>query len=61
MQTPIDVVFLDPKNAVMRLCPEVRAWRWAVVCRGAASVVELGPGALSEVDIMLGDQLELVA
>jgi uncharacterized membrane protein (UPF0127 family) len=60
MRTSIDIIFMDRDNAVLKLCPNVRTWRWAVVCRTARGVIELGCGALREADIMPGDRLELV-
>jgi uncharacterized membrane protein (UPF0127 family) len=60
MRSAIDVIFLDRDQQVVRICPGVGAFRWAVVCPGASSVVELGPGALALTDILLGDRLELL-
>jgi len=60
MRTPIDVLFLDAQQKVLRICPRVRAFRWAVVCWKARSVVELGPGALERIDVLPGDHLEVV-
>jgi uncharacterized membrane protein (UPF0127 family) len=60
MRTPIDVIFVDRDNVVIRLCPNVAAWQWAVVCRRARGVIELGCGALRGADIAPGDRLELV-
>jgi uncharacterized protein len=60
MRTPIDVIFLDRNQNVVRVCPQVASFRWAVVCPRASTVVELGPGALRFSDILPGDRLELV-
>lgn len=59
MRVPIDIVFIDARNRVVRLCPSVPQWRVAIFCRSATSVIELGCGALHEVDVMPGDRLEL--
>jgi uncharacterized membrane protein (UPF0127 family) len=59
MQAPIDVIFVDAKNVVILLCPEVRGGMWSLVCRDASSTIELGAGALREVDLIPGDRLEL--
>lgn len=59
MRAPIDIIFVDAANCVVRLCPDVRSWRWAIVCWKARSVIELGSGALKEVDVMTGDRLVL--
>jgi hypothetical protein len=60
MRVPIDVIFLDKAKRVLRLHPKVPRWRWALVCWKARSVVELGSGALQEIDLLPGDRLELV-
>jgi uncharacterized membrane protein (UPF0127 family) len=60
MRSAIDVIFLDGDQQVVRVCPGVGTFRWAVVCPQARSVVELGPGALARTDILLGDRLELI-
>jgi len=39
----------------------VKPNRFALSCRNATSVVELGGGALRQADVMIGDRLELVA
>ncbi|MFN2450620.1 MAG: DUF192 domain-containing protein [Candidatus Baltobacteraceae bacterium] len=61
MRAPIDVIFLDAEMRVVRLCPNVRTFRFAVWCRKARSVVELGRGALQHNDVLPGDVLELVS
>ena len=60
MRVPIDVIFVGGDGRVMRLCHDVRPNRLALTCPQAASVVELGSGALREVDVVPGDYLELV-
>src|SRR5579884_3717257 len=61
MRFPIDVIFADEQNRVLRVVPEVPPNRPFLSCRGAAKVIELGPGALREIEILPGDKLELVA
>lgn len=58
MRAIIDVLFLDARNQVMNLRPLVPPNR-LVVAYGAATVVELGAGALEAVDVLVGDRLEL--
>ena len=60
LRVPIDVIFVGGDGRVMRLCRDVRPNRLALTCPQAASVVELGSGALREVDVVPGDYLELV-
>lgn len=59
MRVPIDIIFVDASDRVVRLCPDVKQWRPAIVCLQAASVIELGNGALREIDVMPGDRLKL--
>jgi uncharacterized membrane protein (UPF0127 family) len=61
MQMPIDVIFVDAEDVVVLLCPQVRVGLWSLVCRAASSAIELGSGALREVDVIPGDRLELVS
>ena len=59
MRVPIDIIFVDASGCVVRLCPDVKQWRPAIVCLQAAGVIQLGSGALREIDIMPGDRLVL--
>lgn len=59
MQVPLDVIFVDAAHVVVLLCPEVRTGIWSLPCAAAACAIELGAGALREVDVIPGDQLEL--
>ena len=60
MRVAIDVIFVDREGYVIRIVQNVRPNRFAVSCKGAQGVVELGCGALREVDVLPGDVLELV-
>jgi uncharacterized protein len=60
MRVPIDVIFVDGAGHVIRVVDNVRPNRIALSCKGAQGVVELGGGALREVDVLPGDVLELV-
>jgi len=60
MRVAIDVIFVDREGYVIRIVQNVRPNRFAVSCKGARGVVELGGGALREVDVLPGDVLELV-
>ncbi len=59
MQTEIDVVFLDKNSRVLRTVCAVPQNKFAVACRGAQCVIELGQGALSRSDILVGDRFVL--
>lgn len=60
MRVAIDVIFVDAQGRVIRVDSNVKPNRLALGCKGADSVVELGSGALHEVDVLPGDVLELV-
>ena len=59
MRQPIDVLFLDRENRVVRVLCNVPSNRLAVICRGASSVIELGAGALQRSDVLIGDRFSL--
>jgi uncharacterized membrane protein (UPF0127 family) len=56
MRFPIDVVFLDAEERVLRIDANVRAWRLKA-CRGARSVLELAAGEARALSV--GDRIEL--
>src|SRR6202011_4945797 len=60
MRVAIDVIFVDRDGHVIRVVHNVRPNTVARSCKGAQGVVELGCGALREVDVLPGDVLELV-
>jgi uncharacterized membrane protein (UPF0127 family) len=60
MRVAIDVIFVDADGHVIRVESNVHPNRFAVSCPGARGVVELGGGALRDVDVLPGDRLELV-
>ena len=57
MRFPIDVVFLDRDNCIVRIAENVRPWR-AVSCRQARSVLELGSGCAANLGLREGDRVE---
>jgi uncharacterized protein len=59
MKTEIDVVFLDKDQRVLRTVCSVPQNKLLLACRGAESVVELGSGALSRSDVLIGDRFIL--
>jgi uncharacterized membrane protein (UPF0127 family) len=58
MRFPIDVVFLDAENAVVKIVPKLRPWRFALA-RRAKRTLELAPGACAEAGVVVGERLEL--
>lgn len=61
MRCAIDVAFIDGDGIVLRICSNVEPNRPALICRRAKAVVELGGGAFSAGDLLVGDRLELVS
>lgn len=59
MRGEIDVVFLDVHGRVMRTLCAVAPNRIAVSCPNAATTIELGSGALSAADVLVGDRFVL--
>jgi uncharacterized membrane protein (UPF0127 family) len=60
MRVAIDVIFVDGESRVLRVVSNVQPNRLVLSCRGAKAVVELGSGALQDIDLLPGDRLELV-
>ncbi len=58
MAFPIDVIYLDRKQRVVKLVENLKPWRLSAAWR-AHSVVELPAGALAGLDVRTGDTLEV--
>jgi uncharacterized membrane protein (UPF0127 family) len=58
MRFPIDAVFLDGDDRVLRVAADLRPWRIAA-CHGARAVVELPAGDCARVGLREGDRLVL--
>jgi uncharacterized membrane protein (UPF0127 family) len=58
MRFPIDAVFLDRENRVLRVVEHLAPWRIAG-CRGSKAVVELPAGEAARVGLAPGDRLTL--
>lgn len=58
MKFPIDVVYLDRKHRVKKICSAVPPWRMSI-CLLARSVVELPAGIISKTNTQPGDLLEM--
>ncbi len=58
MRFPLDLVFLDSKERVRKVVPNLPPW-WGVVwfVWGARSVLELPAGSTADVDLQRGDQI----
>lgn len=56
MRFPIDLIFLDKHNQVVKVRPSMRPWRFDFT--NAAAVIEMTGGAAAHTDIRPGDQLD---
>jgi uncharacterized membrane protein (UPF0127 family) len=57
MQFPIDLVYLDRKYRIRKVCHSVRPWRISV-CLSAHSILELPAGTIRNSRTEAGDMLE---
>jgi len=57
MRFPIDVVFLDGAQRVLKVAPRIRPWR-VIGCSRARSVLELPPGTLEKTGTRPADELD---
>src|SRR5215213_11743416 len=57
MRFPIDLIFLDKQNQVVKVRPSMRPWRFDFT--NAAAVIEMTGGTAETVDVRVGDRLEL--
>ena len=60
MRYPIDVVFVDADQLVMKVVQNLRPWKWAT-CRGARDVIELRAGECARAQIAVGQRLAWAA
>jgi uncharacterized protein len=56
MKFAIDLVYIDKKNVVRKVVPNVAPWRLSV-CLSAHSIIELPAGAIAPDSTRKGDQL----
>ena len=60
MRYPIDVLFLDSNNRVIRFFEDLKPFRVTPFIRGAAKTVELKSGSVKACSIKTGDCLKLM-
>ena len=60
MRMPIDVVYLDKSNRVLRADGAVRPWRVGPIVWKAKTVVELPAGTIERTGTKAGDLLQVV-
>lgn len=61
MRFPIDIVFLDRRCHVIRICPELRPWRLSPIVWGARKALELPAKAAASSSTQPGDLIELAS
>lgn len=59
MRFPIDVLFLDRQNRVLRTISALAPWRIYAGCRNAVTSIELAAGTLARTPIAQGQTLSL--
>lgn len=59
MRFPIDIVFLDRRGHVLRICHELRPWRLSPAVWRARRALELPAGAAASSSTQPGDLIEL--
>ena len=57
MRFPLDLVYLDRKHRVKKVCSNVPPWRLSA-CLVAHSIIELPAGTIRETQTQTGDMLE---
>jgi uncharacterized membrane protein (UPF0127 family) len=57
MRFPIDAVFLDGRQAVVRVWKALPPWRMTPIVLRAQAVVELPAGTVARTQLVVGDQL----
>jgi len=59
MKFPIDAVFLDSRNTVVKVKQELSANRITGIYFSASSVLEVSAGTLQNTDTQVGDRIEI--
>ncbi len=59
MSYPIDVLYLSRNDAIVKIAPALKPWRFSWGGRGAKHVVELPAGTAAELRLAPGQQLTL--
>lgn len=60
MRFPIDVLYMDRDNQVIRADEAVKPWRIGPVFTGSKWVIELPPGTIVSTGTQPGDIIELI-
>lgn len=59
MRFPIDIVFIDRRDRVIRISHELKPWRVSALVWGARRALELAAGAARRTDTRIGDRVIL--
>ena len=59
MAYPIDVVFLNTREKIVRIAPNIRPWIPYIGARGAKSVIELPAGKAEKWNLRAGDSISV--
>lgn len=59
MHFPIDAVFLDKQERIVHLVKDLQPWRFVSPIKGAHSVVELPAGTIVQMNLTVGNHLNL--
>ncbi|MCA0989690.1 DUF192 domain-containing protein [Pseudalkalibacillus hwajinpoensis] len=55
----IDVVFLNERNEVVKVVPNLKPWRIVLPVKGANATLELPAGAIERYEMKVGDYLNI--
>jgi hypothetical protein len=58
MGFPIDVAYLDSRGVVLRIDERMPPYRLGPIVRGTKRVLEMAPGAVSGLDLRVGDRID---
>jgi uncharacterized membrane protein (UPF0127 family) len=58
MRFPIDVVFLNENNQIVKAVPAIQPWKMIFPVKGAVSAVELPEGTIRKYAISEGEKIE---
>lgn len=60
MRFPLDVLYMDRDNTVIRADERMKPWRIGPVFTGSKWVIELPPGTIEATGTKAGDRIELI-
>jgi len=60
MHFPLDIIFLDKKQRVIRIIKEMKPFRFSPFVFKAKMIVELAPGKIEKTKTEVGDSLDIL-